>query len=127
MSHSRAHFQIPTLNTKVFKFDIADGTKIPLEFMRTVNAEEIHLHIERILPVIPKNSRPFGVEPANYRTKKLRVELSDEREGDMEFDRIFHEVAVCCPKLEFFELVHEKHFEENEPDVDPVSLELSFR
>ncbi|KAH7693432.1 hypothetical protein AAVH_39533 [Aphelenchoides avenae] len=104
--------KIPALNTKVFKYNIADDMKIPLAFMRNVNAEEIHLQINRLLPDSSKNPRPFGVKPGNDRTKKLRVEFDGDLEGSMDFDRMFREVAACCPKLECFELVHKKRFDD---------------
>jgi hypothetical protein len=96
--------------------------KIPLAFMRIVNADEMHLKINRLLPGSPM--KPFSTKPANHRTKKLRVEFDRPHVSNLDFGRIFREVAVFCPNLERFELVHEGNFNENV--MGSVSLELSL-
>ncbi|KAH7697780.1 hypothetical protein AAVH_35134, partial [Aphelenchoides avenae] len=101
--------KIPALNTRVFKYDTApNNTFIPLSFMRTVNADEMELKIFRILPASPKNR--FAPTPANYRTRKLTIIFIDERVDRLDFGRLFRDVATCCPRLEHFEMLHEKHF-----------------
>ncbi|KAH7697338.1 hypothetical protein AAVH_35579 [Aphelenchoides avenae] len=101
--------KIPALNTRVFKYDTApNNTFIPLSFMRTVNADEMELKIFRILPASPKNR--FAPTPVNNRTKMLTVIFIDERVDRLDFGRLFRDVAMCCPRLEHFEMRHEKHF-----------------
>lgn len=105
--------QVPwTLDTKVFKREHrtfgSEKCRIPPEFVRTVNADEIRIEVFRIEPNSPD---PPAAEPSNARAKKLVVDIVNCKMNKFEFvdefclGRIVRDVAVMCPALECFELV----------------------
>lgn len=64
---------------------------------------------------IPRD--PNGTYAQNRRVEKLRIAFCEANRCD--FARMFHQVAMCCPSLKHFKLLHERDFCRTfDPDED---------
>ncbi|KAH7725290.1 hypothetical protein AAVH_07083 [Aphelenchoides avenae] len=109
---------VPAVDAKVFEYEIDGYRRLPLGYLRNLNADEVHVHFHRtsrrwsMQPYDALEKEPtisYALTPANHRTKKvcLILKVWDEPVSDVDFPRIFSEVAVCCPNLQSCEVEYD--------------------